>query len=236
VKFFRWWAGAVRKEDVAAGRVQVLASYSDTDSSPAIVERQVGKGRVLAITSSADAEWSSWPSDPSYLVTVLEMARYATRQAPDEGSVVAGVPIRADVDPSVHSTEVQVEPPDGAAAASQAVPAEDGQRFRFQFSETAKSGLYRVRLKRHDGGTDTELFAANVEATEGDLTPAEPRALRRQVAGSKIVFLEGREYLSQGTIGAKSELWRGLLLALVVTLCVEQTLGWWFGRRRDTTG
>ncbi len=234
VKFFRWWSGAVRKEDVAAGRVQVLASYSDTDSSPAIAERVVGRGRVLAVTSTADGEWSNWPADPSYVVTVLEMARYATRQAPDEGSVAAGVPIRSVVDPSVHSIEVQVEPPDGAAVALQAAPAEDGQRFRIQFNDTAKAGLYRVRLKRHDGGTDTALFAANVEATEGDLTPAEPRALRRQVADSKIVFLEGRGYLSQGVTGAKSELWRGLLLAMVITLCIEQTLGWWFGKRRDT--
>ncbi|MBM4039826.1 MAG: VWA domain-containing protein [Planctomycetes bacterium] len=233
VKFFRWWGGAVRKEDLAAGRVQVLASYSDTDSSPAIAERVVGKGRVLVATSTADGEWSNWPADPSYVVTVLEMARYATRQAPDEGSVAAGAPIRADLDPSVHSTEVQVEPPDGAAAALQAAPAEDAQRFRIEFKETAKSGLYQLRRKRHDGGTDTELFASNVEATEGDLTPAEPRALRRQAKDSKIVFLEGREYLSQGVTGAKSELWRGLLLAMVITLCIEQTLGWWFGKRRD---
>ncbi len=233
VKFFRWWGSQVRKEDVAAGRVQVLASYSDSESSPAIVERKVGNGRVLLLTSSADAEWNNWPSDPSYVVTVLEMARYATRQVADTGSIAAGQPIRADVDPSVHSTDVQIDPPDGAAATLQAAPAEDGQRFRIQFNDTTKSGLYRVRLKRHDGGSDTELFAANVEATEGDLTPAEPRALRRQVTGSKIVFLEGREYLSQGVEGAKTELWRGLLLMMVATLCIEQTLGWWFGRRRD---
>ncbi|HUT37220.1 MAG TPA: BatA domain-containing protein [Planctomycetota bacterium] len=235
VKFFRWWNGTVRKEDLAAGRVQVLASYSDTDASPAIAERVVGNGRVLAVTSTGDAEWNTWPADPSYLVTVLEMARYATRQAPDRGTLAAGAPIRADLDPSVHSTEVQVEPPGGAAVTLQAAPADDGQHFRFQFSDTARSGLYHVRRKRHDGGVDTELFAANVESTEGDLTPAEPRVLRRQAADTKIVFLEGRGYLSQAVTGAKGELWRGLLLMLVVTLCVEQTLGWWFGRRRDTT-
>lgn len=234
VKFFRWWTGAVRKEDVAAGRVQVLASYSDPDSSPAIVERVVGRGRVLLATSTADTEWNTWPSDPSYLVTVLEMARYATRQAPDEGAVAAGQPIRLNLDPSVHGTEVQVEPPDGALAALQAAPAADGQRFGVQFNDTLRSGLYRVRLRRHDGGFDTELFAANVEPTEGDLAPAEPRALRRQAADSKIVFLEGRDYLAQGVAGAKSELWRGLLLAMMLTLCTEQALGWWFGRRRDT--
>ncbi|MBM4031776.1 MAG: hypothetical protein FJ291_08335 [Planctomycetes bacterium] len=235
VKFFRWWGGAVRKDDLASGRVQLLASYSDSDASPAIVERKVGNGRVLLATSSADGEWNNWPSDPSYLVTVLEMARYATREAPDEGSLAAGAPIKVKVDPSLHGTEVQVEPSDGPAASLQAAPGEDGQSFRAQFNDTLRSGLYKVRLKRHDGSVDTELFAANVEATEGDLTPAEPRALRRGVSGTKIAFLEGREYLAQGVAGAKSELWRGLLLAMVVTLCVEQALGWWFGKRRETT-
>ncbi len=235
VKFFRWWQGAIRKEDLAAGRVQVLASYTDPDSSPAIAERKFGNGRVIVVTSSADAEWSSWPSDPSYLVTMLEMARYATRPAPDSASQPAGAPIRLDIDPAVHSTQAVVEPPEGAAAPALAVPSDDGQKLQLRYNDTARSGLYHVRLKRHDGTTDTELFAANVEATEGDLQPADTRVLRRQVAGSKVVFLEGREYLAQGDSGAKSELWRGLLLAMIATLCVEQTLGWWFGRRRETT-
>jgi len=233
VKFFRWWQAAVRPEDTASGRTRVLAACTDADSSPALVESRFGDGRVLFVASSADDEWNSWPADPSYLVTVLEMARYVARSPADSDSISAGQPIRVGLDPSLHSSAVQVEPPPGApAVALQAAPADDGGRLRVEYEDTARRGFYRLRLKRHDGGEETRLFAANVDPTEGDLAPADVGELRRTMAGTKVVFLEGREYLAHGPAGAKTEVWRPVLIALVAALCLEQALAWWFGTRR----
>jgi hypothetical protein len=94
VKFFQWWGAALEEKDVAAGRTRVLATFSDPDASPAIVETRLGRGRVLAVTTTADAEWTNWCADPSYLVTVLEMTRHVARPGGQAASVAVGSPIR----------------------------------------------------------------------------------------------------------------------------------------------
>ena len=233
VKFFRWWAGAVPKDDLAAGAAEVLAVYTDPDSSPAIVEKRLGQGRVLAVTTAADGQWSNWPADPSYLVTVLEMVRHAARTTVGEGNLAVGAAIRADLDPSRYSSEALLEAPGAADAVPvHAALAETTGRMALAYDETGQRGFYRLRLKRHDGTEEPVLYAANVEASEGDLRPADVRMLKRALGDAKVAVLEGRQYLAQGAGGAKSEIWRPILLGLVLVLGAEQGLAWWFGKRR----
>jgi len=233
VKFFRWWGATVPEELLASGQARVLATFSDADASPAIVEQRVGDGRVLVCTSAADAEWSNWPADPSYLVTVLEMMRYAERPMTGETGLAVGTPIRLDIDPARYAGEVVVEGPGGGERVSvQAVPTADPTRLRLTYEDTDSRGFYRLRLRTHEGEEDARLFAANVEATEGDLTPADTEALRQALEGANVRLLEGRDYMAEGPSGARSELWRPLLIALLVVLFAEQVLAWWFGKRR----
>jgi len=233
VKFFRWWGGTVPKERLASGQSRVLATFSDADASPAIVEQRVGDGRVLVCTSAADAEWSNWPADPSYLVTVLEMMRHAERPMTGETGLAVGAPVRLDIDPARYAGGVVVEGPGGGETVSvQAVPTADPTRMRLTYEDTDSRGFYRLRLRTHDGEEDARLFAANVEATEGDLTPADTEAFRRALEGTDVRLLEGRDYMGEGPSGARSELWRPLLVALLVVLFAEQVLAWWFGKRR----
>lgn len=233
VKFFRWWRGAVPQGDLASGAARVLATYSDADASPALVEKRVGRGRVLTVTTTADAEWTNWCADPSYLVTVLETTRYVARPAAGEGGLAVGSPIRADLDPARFATEVNVEGPDGGEVASvQAVPTEEAARMCLTYEETARQGFYRLRLRGHDGTAHTRLFAANVHPTEGNLAPADAGTLRRALEGANVAILKGKDYLNQAATGGRAELWRPLLVALVMTLFAEQLLAWWFGKRR----
>jgi len=233
VKFFRWWGATVPKERLASGQARVLATFSDADASPAIVEQRLGDGRVLTVTTAADAEWSNWPADPSYLVTVLEMMQYAERPMTGETGLAVGSPIRLDVDPARFAGEVVVEAPGGGETVSvQAVPTDDPARLRLTYEDTDSRGFYRLRLRTHEGDEQARLFAANVDPTEGDLTPADADAFRRALGGTDVRLLQGRQYMGEGPSGARSELWRPLLIALFVVLFAEQVLAWCFGKRR----
>lgn len=234
-KFFRWWTGAIPKDETAAGRTRVLAAFTDPETSPAMVERKFGEGRVLLLTSSIDAEWNDWPSNESYLIAVQEAAQYMARPARDESALVVGTPIRAELDASVYAAEVQVEPPAGGSTSLQGTPSEDGRTVRLEYEDTAAAGFYKLILRRHDGAPESLLFAANLDPTEGDLRPADPTELRRRLGESKVEWLAGREYLSRTATGGQSDLWRQILILLVVTLCLEQSLAWWFGRKYDFT-
>ena len=233
VKFFRWWEAAVSKDALASGTTRVVATFDDPQGSPAIVEHAVGEGRVLVVTTTADAEWTSWPADPSYLVAVLELARYMTRPMARAGSLGVGQPIRRTLDPSRYDSEVRVQQPgSGDSLTLQALPTEDGKSLRLLYDDTTKSGLYRLHLARRDGRTDVEHVAVNVDASEGDLRPAGRRAVRRLLADGDVAVMGGSDFLRQEAAGAKLEIWRGLLIALLVVLCAEQGLAWLFGTRR----
>jgi hypothetical protein len=233
VKFFRWWGTEVTAKDTGSGRTRVLARFSDTDASPAVVETRLGRGRVLTVTTTADAEWTNWCADPSYLVTVLEMTRHVARPAGRAAGVAVGAPIRTDLDPATYAIAARVQGPDDSEdVAVQAVATDQPARMRLTYADTARRGFYRVRLKGHDGTEETRLFAANIDPTEGDLAPADADALRRAVPDADLVILEGRDYLGRAVTGDRAEMWRPLAIALVLALFGEQALAWWFGRRR----
>ena len=233
VKFFRWWDGAPSKEAIARGAVQVLATYTDTNGSPALAEQTLGKGRVLVATTSADAEWTSWPADPSYLVTILELGRYMTRPTADEGAIGVGVPIRLTLDPSLYASEVRVEAPgEGNSMDIQALPTEDGKSLLLHAEDTGRQGLYRLHLQRRDGSAETQHVAVNIDPAEGDLKPAGRSEVERRLEGTKVAVVTGKQFLARGVSGGRIEVWRAALYALVFVLCVEQLLAWWFGTRR----
>jgi len=60
----------------------VLARYED--GSPALLEANAGKGRVLLFTSSLGASWNDLPLTPLYLPLVHQMIRYVSSR--EEGS------------------------------------------------------------------------------------------------------------------------------------------------------
>ena len=233
VKFFRWWEGALSKEALASGTAHVVATYDDPGASPAIVEKKIGDGRVLAVTTTADAEWTSWPADPSYLVTILEMARYVTRATAGDAAVGVGLPIRTSLDPARFTSEVAVEPP-GADEPTEvlATTTDDGKQMLLRVDDTSRRGMYRLTLKRHDESTETLHYAVNVDPAEGKLRPADREELSRLLGETEVAVVNAADFLARDVSGAKLEIWRALLVALVLALCVEQALAWWFGTRR----
>jgi len=233
VKFFRWWETTPDAEALRAGRAHVLATFDTPAAAPAMVEQRFGKGRVVVVTTSADAEWTNWPADPSYLVTVLELVRHAMAPAAGELAIGVGVPLRMSLDPSRFASTVRIEPPGADETRDlQAFPAEDGKSLSLRYDGTTRQGIYRLHLERRDGSEETDYVAVNIHPTEGDLRPADHAALRRALGDAKVAIVPSGDFLPAGAADARAELWRGVLVALVLALCVEQTLAWWFGRRR----
>ena len=89
-----------------------------------------------------------------------------------------------------------------------------------------------MALTRTDGTPEKVLFAANVDAAEGDLKRVDQRLLRRDLGDARVEIVRGAELAGLAAERAKGELWPYVLGALVLLLCTEQFLGWLFGLRR----
>ena len=251
IHFFRWWKTTPDQSDVAAGRLSLIATLNDEDASPLMIEEPVGDGRVLLITSSADRDWTDWPVDPTYLITLQEINRYMSRRASGASTNLVGAPIRVEVDAARYNIDVRIRPPDPEAepVAAQAVSdsavgasssglkqqnasAADARPLVVNFEDTSRRGTYRVELERRDGGVHNLLYAANLDPTEGDLRRIEDSELRKVLGDANVQIERNKGALSLDLAGSRVELWKSVLLLLGGILCVEQVLAWLFGRRR----
>ena len=232
LKFFRWW-GASIPENVAS-EVSLLARINDIDRSPTIVQSSVGDGRVMVFTFPADAEWSTWVGNPSYVVTMQEMARHVLRRMGGERQIVVGESIREAIDPSEFTLQAQLIRPDGeSGGVLQAAPGEGENRMVFEYPETDDVGFYRLEREDRQGSPVPVMFAANILPSEGALEHLADEEFDELADAPNIAV--SRDSISAGAGGAgnRIELWRPLLLAFVMVLAGEQLLGWYFGRRRQ---
>lgn len=91
---------------------EVVASF--TDGGPALLERNIGRGRVMLLTTSIDYDWSDLPVMTSYLPFIRRTVQYLGRSgAGGDQTAEVGTPLTLDV--SAFRTErVSVIDPHGS--------------------------------------------------------------------------------------------------------------------------
>jgi hypothetical protein len=230
-------------EDPASG-VRILARWNDSEASPAVVERTVGRGRVVLWTTTANKAWGDWPTQPSYVLTMRESAKAIVRS---EGAheVMAGEPIRRFIPAEVQVSAPTIEVPESTEpvavsidsdrksdAGGKAASAAGGSSERFlAFAETNRPGLYRLNWQANPGGQMNDTFAANPDVRESDLTP---------IANSELRALWGTlepEIVSADSSGVNlatrgEEIWRPLAMCLLAFLAIEACFATFAGRQR----
>lgn len=95
----------------AQSSVRVLARVRNGD--PLIVEHTYGKGRVVAVLTTAAPEWNNWGRNPSFVVLALELQAYLGMPAERE-EVLVGSPLRlVGLDAARYQPRAQLLPPGG---------------------------------------------------------------------------------------------------------------------------
>ena len=154
--------------------VRVLAKWNDAEGHPAVIEKQFGKGRVLFFTTSADREWTDWPVEATYVLTVRSAALSIARPDIGEDDVVAGHPL-------------EYQPPAAAAVPvilnahhdprrSHAAAAGPGKRA-IHYPRTATAGIYSLSWTDAGGNQQQHRLAASFDAAATDLTPLDDSRL-----------------------------------------------------------
>jgi hypothetical protein len=243
IPFFEYYACTLTAADEAkdaagggAGRnARVIARFNDADEHPAIVERAFGAGRVLLMATSADKEWNAWPDHPTYLPIMTELLRHISRGGGGEVDRWVGSRIELPLDPALYESDVIVRAPgypNEPEATTTAVPADGGGGLQIRWEHADSAGVYQFALRRRDGGETIRLAAVNVDPTESDLTMAVEELLGRTMGGVPFEYVRGLDQLAGAAGEARTELWTPLLLAAMAVLMAEQSLAWWWGRKR----
>jgi hypothetical protein len=213
---------------------------------PFMVACNYGKGRTVAVLTTAGKKWNDWaggnPAAFTYPVIMLEMQKYLASLG-SEGNLTVGAPRQFDVDATRYDAEMgwylmQEQAADNKEAAKQR-PApskqsgtESGGRLRFGFDRTQRPGVYVFQLMQkapEAGGqprVEERAYAFNVDtANESDLRRASKNELER-IAPTAVKVQAPGGGLAADVSDHKSDLsesaWFYLLFLLI--LVAEQAL------------
>jgi hypothetical protein len=200
---------------------QVLARFDD--GTPALVEKQIGRGRVIAWGSTLDMYWNDLALKPVFLPFVHQVVRHlsAYRERPSSSTVGQVI----DLTEFAESTGVTAE----ARSSGRLVLSPSGKRQDLEGDqslvlELAEQGFYEIREARP--GSPTAVAASNVELIESDTTALDPKEIAFSVTGGSRPGggANGATVLPDETQERTQRFWWYLLFAGILLLTAESLL------------
>ena len=232
---FSWWTSTI-DEDQVGKTLDVPLKLTDKDNSVAMVDKAVGDGRVIVFTIPSDGDWTLWPSSPTYAPVMIDLMDYLLGQSKQVSSVLIGQTIRNPIDLSAFNNRVKLRDPEEETIEAVAKPLEgsepDALLQEVRFEDIGRAGFYELQYQRHEGGTDSTLFASNYDPQESRLDRLSVNDQGDFFSGKNLQLVSGEELASQSVAGSNSEFWVQVLMLLFGVLLVEQFLGYWWGRKR----
>lgn len=219
-RFFQYFLLAPAPD--APGRSVILRFES---GAPALVESDLGRGRVMLLATTVDRDWTDLPIRPGFLPLIQEAARRLAG-APARDAVAAalvGQPHTLALDPD--DTRIEVTRPDGRIIALTRESLPRGGR-ELTFTDTDEPGLYTVRAAGTSGslaGRADDAFVVTLDPRESDpaLLPPDKRPDRATAAAS-----------AGDAPKRRVELWHALAAAVVFLVLGESLLTLRIGRLR----
>lgn len=161
-----------------------MLSYDD--GSPTLVEKTLGEGRVLLLTTSVDRDWTDLPIRPGYLPLMQQIFRHLGRavESKREAQLLVGGVRRLKVDAA--SERVELFTPKGERDFGRA---ELGAKGEVDITVDAP-GFYRLRAADARGtwrNLDGLGFAVNLDPAESRLKKG-----KLEVAAALAAKADGR--------------------------------------------
>ena len=207
---------------VPATGAAVLARLDTGD--PWVVERPLGRGRVLALATPIDAEAGTLPVNPDFVPLTHEWIFHLAGGS-ESALVHAGEPLVFPLPtaPAPDRKTLPLQTPSGAAALAAIAPPRGGSAAQARYDDTIESGIYRLTLPDPPGGFVYGAVAG--DGRESDVALLDPAEAARLAEGWPLVFepdparLDARLLAAES--GGKREVWRYLVLAALGGLCIE---------------
>ena len=239
VKVFRWWDTEFESDIDENNPSDVIARFSSVDNSIAIAEKRIGAGRVLAMTTPLDNDWSNFPENgAAFLITSQELVRYMSPDLVSDGFISVSEPINYALDVREFRQQVKIITPQVADPVTiDALPVGDDKNefnWYINYEKTINQGIYEIQKERADNsGFLSVLFAANVDQLESDLERMDPKQIGSKLESNNVKLINYNQPILQADVAIeKSEIWKLVLFILVALLMFELFFGWWIGAKR----
>jgi hypothetical protein len=212
----RWGCEPVK----GAGRT--LAAYTDRNSSPALIERAIGSGRVLLFTSALDRNgWNELPFAGWPFVALLDqIGQELSRQAETRYNYIAGDEVTLPLPADSALTKYLVRRPGGEQLPGDVPPGAKS----IVLHNADQIGAYEVVSNRDEKVAYSSGFSANASPNESDFTRVPSDELDKIVGKGRYSVARSIEGLTRNvTVGRVGQEVFSLILGLVLAFfCAEQ--------------
>ena len=211
-------ARTVADDTVAAPHV--VARFDD--GAPALLERAVGRGKILLWASTIDSYWNDLALQPVFLPFVHQVAKYGGRYSDARAWFTAGEVLDL-------SRHLQAAGRSGSPGGAVVVETPSGARTALPSAREGlvplhEQGFYEIRPEGAARGTGRRV-AVNLDPAEANLARIDPKELQTAIlAGSGPGRAAGRfgaDGLSVEEQEGRQTIWWYLLAIAVVLLAVE---------------
>lgn len=241
VRFKAFWE--VERAADAAVLMRARRDDGAAAGSPLLLEKEYGRGRVVLFASTIDADWTNFPTRPSFLPWTHRLVAYLVQEGGRPQPFLTGQELTSPL-PAEGTLPVTVTRPDGKPAFP--VPAADDPA-RLVLTDTALAGVYS--FARSDRPDRPALAAVNLPGDESNLIaldealPArfpeladEPDPATRTRAGLRKLLPNHPEGLIQytddpakvadvvGRVPGRMKVWDVLLVLVLLIALIEPWL------------
>lgn len=206
-----------------SGDAYIVARFAN--NQPALVERPVGRGRVMTFTTPwsdpltpvGRESWNALPTqNPPWPFVALanQLIGYLSQSDAGELNFLAGETVNLQLSPKQQVTDFVLKEPEGEALRRTLPPGEDAIRI----STTNELGNYRVAAGGRSGALD-EGFSINAAADLSRLDRIDPVSLTAVFPKDRVHFAQSlddvEEYVNIGRSGRELYPWAILFVAIV---------------------
>ena len=211
-RFYRYFSVA----ENGAGEAVVLLSYED--GRPFLLERSLGRGRVLLFTSTADRDWTDLPTRIAYVPLVHGLMGYAAQlsEAAQRPQVFLPGPTSVRMPGAQEDGSLAIFTPDGKELLSR-FASRDGA-VEAPVTEYTVPGIYRL-----NAAAESDYLAVNATRSESDFAKLQQSDLQKRWQPMSVILQEESALGEQadGVTLPGREMAGMLLLFLVAVLMVE---------------
>ena len=205
-----------------------VAKFDGTQKIPALLERRIGRGRVMLMTTSVnDEKWNDLVGTALSFVFVDQLTQYLSQQATLRSNYLVGDEVALPLDRDQKLRKIVLRMPDFKQR-TQEIPAE---AKNLRLNDLTTVGSYQVdsaagEVDYHGG------FSLNLPAIESDLRRLEPPQLDSLLGEGRYTVNRDPGSLVKNIMTNRlgQEMYSFVVGLLVIVFAMEQFTATWFYR------
>ena len=212
---FRTWIKWEFKED------SVKTLFSLDRGAPLIIEKTVGRGRVIAIATSANSEWTNLPLQMVFVPLVQRLVSHLATQGAGDAAQIVGQPVRVGLKDGKGDEAFELTDPSGKVTEVKSRKENNG--VVVETAPTREPGIYELQPK---GGGDAQRFAFNLNAAESELKPLAEADVKKIADRHEAALVDSIEAYQRVDRSRRhgTEMWQAFLIGLLLILFGEVLL------------